>query len=182
MSDSIRMPPAYGSYGVNLTDVRPAGPSNPFARGALPTMSPQKVADLLKPTGTSSSEILAAHYVRKSYRHGDLKIPVLQGVELAIHEGEFVSIIGSSGCGKTTLLHLLATLDRPDAGEVCFEGARIDNLPTAGRDILRNRYIGMVCQFYHLLPELSVLENVLMPSMIGQGMLKYMASRGANRR
>src|SRR5215211_2052035 len=115
----------------------------------------------------ATGEILAAHYVRKSYRKGPLGIPVLQGVELAVHQSEFVSIVGPSGCGKTTLLHLLATLDRPDAGEICFEGNRIANLPSAGRDILRNRYFGMVFQFYHLLPELSVLENVLMPAMIG---------------
>ena len=84
-----------------------------------------------------------------------MEIPVLQGVELAIREGEFVAVIGPSGCGKSTLLHVLATLDAPDSGEVCFEGNRIDNLPAAGRDILRNRYFGMVFQFYHLLPELT---------------------------
>jgi lipoprotein-releasing system ATP-binding protein len=79
------------------------------------------------------------------------------------------------------LLHLLATLDRPDSGEVCFEGNRIDTLPTRGRDILRNRYFGMVFQFYHLLPELTVLENVLMPSMIGDSILGYMARRSKRR-
>ena len=103
-------------------------------------------------------------------------IPVLQGVELAINEGEFVSIIGPSGCGKSTLLHLLATLDGPDSGEMCFEGHRIDNLPSAGRDILRNKYFGMVFQFYHLLPELSMLENVLVPAMIGEGLLGYLVA------
>ena len=103
-------------------------------------------------------------------------IPVLQGVELSIYEGEFVSIIGPSGCGKTTLLHLLATLDAPDSGEICFEGHRIDNVPSAGRDILRNKYFGMVFQFYHLLPELTTLENVLAPAMIGEGVLGLLAT------
>ena len=117
--------------------------------------------------------ILAAHYVRKCYRKAAIEIPVLQGVELAIREGEFLSIIGSSGCGKSTLLHLLATLDAPDAGEIRFEGHRIDNLPSAGRDILRNKYFGMVFQFYHLLPELTTLENVLAPAMIGESVLGY---------
>jgi lipoprotein-releasing system ATP-binding protein len=142
---------------------------------------PQTVSQLLSPATAGSREILSAHYVRKSYRKSSIVIPVLQGVEFAIHEGEFVSIIGPSGCGKTTLLHLLATLDRPDSGEICFEGNRIDNLPTAGRDILRNRYFGMVFQFYHLLPELSVLENVLAPAMIGQGIFGYLMNRSANR-
>jgi lipoprotein-releasing system ATP-binding protein len=123
-------------------------------------------------------ELLAAHYVRKSYRKGPLGIPVLQGVELAIREGEFVSIVGPSGCGKSTLLHVLATLDTPDSGEVCFQGYRIDNLPAAGRDILRNRYFGMVFQFYHLLPELSTLENVLVPAMIGKSVYRYLRQRG----
>jgi lipoprotein-releasing system ATP-binding protein len=123
------------------------------------------------------STILSAEYVRKSYRKGPLHIPVLQGVKLAIHEGEFVSIIGPSGCGKSTLLHLLATLDAPDAGEIHFDGHRIDNLSTAGRDILRNRYFGMVFQFYHLLPELTMLENVLAPAMIGQSVLGYWRQR-----
>jgi lipoprotein-releasing system ATP-binding protein len=75
------------------------------------------------------------------------------------------------------LLHLLATLDSPDAGEICFDGHRIDNLPSAGRDILRNRYFGMVFQFYHLLPELTMLENVLAPAMIGESVFGYWRNR-----
>jgi lipoprotein-releasing system ATP-binding protein len=129
----------------------------------------------------SASELIAAHYIRKSYRRGQVVIPVLQGVSLAVDKGEFLAIVGPSGCGKTTLLHLLATLDRPDSGEVCFQGHRIDNLPTGGRDILRNRYFGMIFQFYHLLPELNVLENVLMPSMIGDGIFGYIARRRRRR-
>jgi lipoprotein-releasing system ATP-binding protein len=127
----------------------------------------------------ASRELLAAHYVRKGYRKASILIPVLQGVELSINEGEFISIVGPSGCGKSTLLHLLATLDAPDSGEICFEGNRIDNLPTAGRDILRNRYFGMVFQFYHLLPELTTLENVLTPAMIGEGVIGYWLRRRA---
>ena len=104
---------------------------------------------------------------------------MLQGVELAVREGEFVAIIGPSGCGKSTLLHLLATLDAPDTGEIHFEGNRIDNLSTAGRDILRNRYFGMIFQFYHLLPELTTFENVLAPAMIGESVLGYWRRRAA---
>jgi lipoprotein-releasing system ATP-binding protein len=74
---------------------------------------------------------------------------------------------------------LLATLDAPDSGEICFEGNRIDNVPSAGRDLLRNKYFGMVFQFYHLLPELTTLENVLTPAMIGEGVLGYWGRRRA---
>jgi lipoprotein-releasing system ATP-binding protein len=155
------------NLGARATDV-------PLSRFA----APQPIARSA-PIGPviSAREILAAHFVRKSYKTGLVTVPVLQGVELSIREGEFVSIIGPSGCGKTTLLHLLATLDAPDSGEICFEGNRIDNLPTAGRDILRNKYFGMVYQFYHLLPELTTLENVLIPAKIGEGVLSNWARR-----
>jgi lipoprotein-releasing system ATP-binding protein len=182
MSDVHSFPQTYGARGLNLSDVPLA--SLPGAIPRVPQFqdSPAPITSMTSDRPrAASSEILAAHFVRKSYQKGPLTIPVLQGVELAVHQSEFVSIVGPSGCGKTTLLHLLATLDRPDAGEICFEGNRIDNLPSAGRDILRNRYFGMVFQFYHLLPELSVIENVLMPAMIGQGILGYMANRSANR-
>ena len=82
-----------------------------------------------------------------------------------------------SGSGKSTLLHLLGLLDGPDAGQVCFDGARIDNLPARRRDALRNRQFGMIFQFYHLLPELSTLENVLAPQMIAAGTLSYLRNR-----
>jgi lipoprotein-releasing system ATP-binding protein len=121
--------------------------------------------------------ILGARGVIKSYRKGPLAIPVLQNVDLAIGAGEFVAVIGPSGCGKSTLLHLLATLDVPDYGEIFFEGNRIDNLASAGRDILRNRYFGMIFQAYHLLPELTMLENVLAPAMIGESVLGYWLKR-----
>ena len=181
MSNANLFTPGYVADGLNLSDVPLSA-----LQSAVPRIPPAYVAPHATTRAFSSAkpgarEILAAHFVRKSFRKGPLVIPVLQGVELAVHESEFVSIVGPSGCGKTTLLHLLATLDRPDAGEICFEGNRIDNLATAGRDILRNRYFGMVFQFYHLLPELSVLENVLMPAMIGQGIFGYLARRRANR-
>lgn len=121
--------------------------------------------------------ILGATSLHKSYRKGRVEIPVLKGVDFEIDRGEFVSIIGQSGSGKSTLLHLLGTLDVPDKGEVQFEGNRIDNLASVGRDILRNRYFGMIFQFYHLLPELSTVENVLSPLMIAQGTWRYWRNR-----
>ena len=113
----------------------------------------------------------------KSYRKGRVTIPVLRGVDMEVRDGEFLAIIGQSGSGKSTLLHLLGTLDAPDEGEVRCDGQRIDNLPAAKRDRLRNRRIGMIFQFYHLLPEFSALENVLSPLMIASGAWSYFRHR-----
>ena len=120
---------------------------------------------------------LAARGIVKSYRKGHCEVPVLRGVDLDVRPGEFLSIVGQSGCGKSTLLHVLGTLDRPDAGELHLSDLRIDNLPASRRDLLRNRYFGMIFQFYHLLPELTALENVLAPVMIGEGIFRYLANR-----
>jgi len=117
--------------------------------------------------------ILSASRLKKSYRKGKVVIPVLQGVNLSIRHGQLTAVVGQSGSGKSTLLHLLGTLDAPDSGEICFQGKRIDNLPARGRDVLRNRYFGMIFQFYHLLPELTTLENVLIPLMISHRSWQY---------
>jgi lipoprotein-releasing system ATP-binding protein len=117
--------------------------------------------------------VLSARGLVKSYRKGKHEVPVLRGVDFDVRPGEFVAIVGQSGSGKSTLLHLLGTLDAPDKGEIHFEGNRIDNLPSKSRDILRNKHFGMIFQFYHLLPELSTLENVLTPMMITFGVWNY---------
>ena len=122
---------------------------------------------------------IAAIAVEKAYRKGELKVPVLLGVDIEVRRGEFVSIIGQSGSGKSTLLHLLGLLDSPDVGEVKLYGERIDDLPQSSRDELRNRVFGFIFQFYHLLPELSVLENVLAPVMIRHSAWSYWKSRKA---
>lgn len=122
---------------------------------------------------------IASLAVEKAYRKGDHKIPVLMGVDIEVRRGEFVSIIGQSGSGKSTLLHLLGLLDCPDVGEVKLYGQRIDDLPARSRDELRNRVFGFIFQFYHLLPELSVLENVLAPLMIRHSAWTYWKSRKA---
>lgn len=124
---------------------------------------------------------LMAVGLHKSYRKGPVEVPVLGGVNMGVRESELLAIVGQSGSGKSTLLHLLGTLDVPDRGEVHFEGNRIDNLPAAGRDILRNRHFGMIFQFYHLLPELTTLENVLAPLMIAQGAWQFFRHRHEHR-
>lgn len=120
---------------------------------------------------------LRAVGLQKRYRKGPVEIPVLRGVDLEVRRGEFLSIIGQSGSGKSTLLHLLGTLDAPDKGQVHFQGQRIDNLSVRKRDQLRNKQFGMIFQFYHLLPELSALENVLAPTFIATGAWQYLRNR-----
>ena len=130
-----------------------------------------------KPSDYEVTSLIEARQVVKSYRTGKLEVPVLRGVDFAVEPGEFVAIVGQSGSGKSTLLHLLGTLDGPDSGEIHFSGRRIDNLPSSGRDAIRNRSLGMIFQFYHLLPELNTLENVLAPTMIGESVLTYWLKR-----
>jgi lipoprotein-releasing system ATP-binding protein len=110
--------------------------------------------------------LLAAVNLCKTYRKHAIEVPVLAGLDLEVFAGELVCVLGRSGSGKSTLLHLLGTLDRPDVGQVLLEGEQIDNLPAERRDRLRNATFGFIFQFYHLLPELSALENVLIPQMI----------------
>jgi len=119
--------------------------------------------------------------LHKSYRKGPVEVPVLRGVTMGVRRGEFLAIVGQSGSGKSTLLHLLGTLDAPDHGEIHYSGNRIDNLPASARDTLRNSHFGMIFQFYHLLPELSMLENVLMPLMITHGAWNYFLNRRKHR-
>jgi lipoprotein-releasing system ATP-binding protein len=120
---------------------------------------------------------LSASGLEKSYRKGKNVVPVLRGVDLEIEHGELISVVGSSGSGKSTLLHVLGLLDAPDAGRVEVDRQRIDNLPDRKRDGLRNRTFGFIFQFYHLLPELSALENVLTPLLIRHGLISYLGRR-----
>jgi lipoprotein-releasing system ATP-binding protein len=175
MSGRVYLPPSSSS--ARAGHVAPPHFEAKTPAGARPAADTIPFA----PAAALRASLLTASGVYKTYRKGAIGIPVLQNVELSVAEGEFVAIVGPSGCGKTTLLHLLATLDTPDAGEIHFEGHRIDNLPSAGRDILRNRHFGMIFQFYHLLPELTTLENVLAPAMIGESILGYLRHRGRHR-
>jgi lipoprotein-releasing system ATP-binding protein len=118
--------------------------------------------------------LLRATNLHKTYRKYAVSVEVLRGVDMVAYEGEFLSVIGASGSGKSTLLHLLGTLDRPDQGEIYLEDRRIDNLASKDRDTLRNGTFGFIFQFYHLLPELNTLENVLMPEMIRYGFFQWL--------
>ena len=109
--------------------------------------------------------LLAAVNLSKSYRLPSKVVEVLKGASLEVREGECVAIIGRSGAGKSTLLHVLGGLDRPDAGEVFLRGQSLYALPPARRTRLRAQNVGFVFQAYHLLPEMDVTENVLLPAM-----------------
>ena len=114
---------------------------------------------------------------KKRTPRGEHKVRVLRGAGLTATEGEFISVIGQSGSGKSTMLHVIGLLDSPDVGEVLYEGKRIDDLSESARDLLRNRVFGFIFQFYHLLPELSLLENVMAPQMIRHSMWSYWKHR-----
>jgi lipoprotein-releasing system ATP-binding protein len=126
--------------------------------------------------------LLSCVNLHKTYRRHADAVPVLRGLDLEVSSNEFLCIIGASGSGKSTLLHLLGTLDEPDQGEVRLEGQRIDNLPADRRDRLRNQTFGLIFQFYHLLPELTALENVLVPQMIAHSVLGWLGRRRELRR
>jgi len=126
---------------------------------------------------TKSSVILRAENVQKSYRMGATRVNVLKGVDLAVQRGEFVAVIGASGSGKSTLLHILGALDRPDKGLVQFEGRDLNRLRARELNRLRNQMIGFVFQFYHLLDELNVLENVFLPAMVSRSTVGWLMNR-----
>ncbi len=137
------------------------------------------------------SELIRLQNIHKAYWMGPDLVPVLRGIDLSVNQGEFVAIMGASGSGKSTLLHIAGALDTPDPApasqgapvlppEVFFKGRPLSSMGRFGRDHLRNHDFGFVFQFYHLLPELNVLENVLLPAMVDAP--AYLALVGARPR
>jgi len=116
---------------------------------------------------TLGQEVIRAEALAKTYAEGRMQTPVFDGLDLKVNAGETVAIIGASGAGKSTLLHLLGGLDTPTAGEVYVAGQRMSGLSDSQRGRLRNRALGFVYQFHHLLPEFTALENVMMPVLLG---------------
>jgi lipoprotein-releasing system ATP-binding protein len=115
---------------------------------------------------STNDDVLEARDVHKSFRQGPVTLDVLQGVNIRVTAGERLAIVGASGSGKTTLLQILGGLDRPTSGQVLVDGQDVHELTEDARGALRNRAVGFVYQFHHLLPEFSALENVAMPLLV----------------
>lgn len=113
-----------------------------------------------------SEAVIEARGLSRRFHEGDIDVTVLHGVDLQVHAGQTLAIVGASGSGKSTLLHLLGGLDQPTSGSVCWRGRDIANLGAGAQGALRNRHLGFVYQFHHLLPEFSAQENVAMPLWI----------------
>ena len=128
-----------------------------------------------------ASPILLGQGIVKTYRMGDSILHVLKGVDLSVKPGEFLAIEGRSGSGKSTLLHLMGALDATDSGSIRFEGKDIAQMSGRERSRVRNTQFGFVFQFYHLLPELNVMENTLLGAMIEHSWLSFRSHRRALR-
>ena len=120
--------------------------------------------------------MLTATNIRKNYG----SLPVLQSVDINIKKGEIVSIVGSSGAGKSTLLHILGTLDKADSGSITLEGEAVDKLKGNKLAAFRNKYVGFVFQFHHLLPEFSAVENVCIPGWVAGRKKKEVTEEAVN--
>jgi len=130
-----------------------------------------------EPVMSRDDLILESEGIHKSYRMGATDVKVLKGVNLAVKRGEFLAIVGASGSGKSTLLHILGALDTPDKGIVRFEGRDLSQHSARELNRFRNKMVGFIFQFYHLLDELNVLENVFLPAMASKSMLGWLACR-----
>jgi len=133
------------------------------------------------PTPLATRAILRASGLRKTFKMGESSLEILKHVDLVVRSGEFLAIEGRSGSGKSTLMHLLGALDVADTGSIEYQGQDFSSMSATQRSRLRNRHFGFVFQFYHLLPELNVLENTLLPPMIELSWIAFHAQRAALR-
>ena len=130
---------------------------------------------------TDAPPLVAVRDLHKHYRMGHEDLHVLRGVDLDVAAGQWLGVLGASGSGKSTLLHLMGGLDTPDRGTVHFREANVFAFSGAKRDRFRNRHVGFVFQFYHLLPELNVLENTMLAALVSRSILPGMLSQPRRR-
>lgn len=128
------------------------------------------------------SGFLDARDIRREFRIGDRTLPVLRGIDLSVEPGDVVAIVGPSGAGKSTFLHILGLLDKPTSGSVVYKGRSYSDLGDRERARMRNSTFSFVFQFYHLLPDLTAIENVIMPLMIQSPLFGWPVGRGEARR
>lgn len=128
---------------------------------------------------TDRATVIQATNLHKTFHMGTSSLEILKGADLSVRQGEFVAIEGRSGSGKSTMLHLMGLLDSPDQGSIVINGRDILTLGNAERCKVRNREIGFVFQFYHLLPELNVLQNTMLAAMVEKPTLNFLSSRPA---
>src|SRR5690606_14988343 len=144
----------------------------PRRRCAMNDLAAGQAAEERRP-----DEVVGAAGLGKTYAEGGMHTPVFDGLALSVMAGETVAILGASGAGKSTLLHLRGGLDTPTAGEVFVAGQRMGSLSDAERGRLRNRALGFVYQFHHLLPEFTALENVMLPVLLSGAAVPESAAR-----
>lgn len=128
---------------------------------------------MTKPIPVNQNVVLQAQNISRHFEDGQRRIEVLNGVNLSVHAGEMLAIVGASGSGKSTLLHCLGLLDRPDQGELVIAGQKTTDLGEGARSRIRNECLGFVYQFHHLLPEFNATDNVAMPLIVGKKPLAY---------
>jgi len=131
----------------------------------------------MKPTGATAGVFFSARGITRSFSMGGQEVEVLKRVDLDVREGDFLAIKGSSGTGKSTLLHILGLLDRPTSGTLTFEGTELASASESRRTALRATELAFVFQFYYLLPEFSTVENVFMPALIARGGARSLIGR-----
>jgi len=131
-------------------------------------------------SSASSNEVLVATDISRQYSQGDLSVDVLESLSLTIKRGDRIGIVGASGSGKSTLLHLLGGLDKPTSGKVVIAGQDLSKLSQRARGALRNKHVGFVYQFHHLLPEFTALENVSMPLLIRKNAVAHANEKAAH--
>ncbi len=131
---------------------------------------------------TDTEPLLSCRALHRKFQSGDSELHVLKGVDFALAEGEIAGIVGSSGAGKSTLLHLLGLLDTPTSGEILYRGKDLAKLSPEAAARVRNQEFGFVFQSFHLLPEFTALENVLMPARIGEGSFQWLKNASARKK